>query len=168
MYSVHVHVPFIGCLVHKITKKIWATMTSIRATNFSNFQNLTGPCGPPTFQAYVEACIPSSITKRYKGVGGVKFYGKKRYVPVTLESPQAQLNLTVSVEISLRKLVHTEIELWLNLRLSLMLSHGLGLALGLAHRHSNAHAQPRHRHSLPLQATPRLSLQLFDLCILRI
>ena len=33
-------------------------MTSIRANNFSDFQNLTGPSGPPTFQAYVEAWIP--------------------------------------------------------------------------------------------------------------
>ena len=48
------------------------------------------------------------------------------------------------------------------------LGGGVTGPLGLAHRHSNAHAQPRHRHSLPLQATPRLSLQLFDLCILRI
>ena len=29
--------------------------------------------------------VPSSVTKRYKGVGGVKFSGKKRYV--TLEWP---------------------------------------------------------------------------------
>ena len=29
--------------------------------------------------------VPSSVTKRYKGVGGVKFSGKKRYV--TLERP---------------------------------------------------------------------------------
>ena len=30
-------------------------MTSIRATNLSDFLNLTGPRGPPSFQAYVEA-----------------------------------------------------------------------------------------------------------------